>query len=60
MTSGGKRKGAGRPVGSTRSERTELLAVRLTASERAKAEKIGEGNASEGLRAALYAFKLLS
>lgn len=53
MKRGGPRKGAGRKLGSTRSERTEKLMVRLTPHERAKAELIGEGNASKGLRKAL-------
>jgi len=53
---GGTRKGAGRPAGSTTTERTEKLMVRLTPEERAKAEDIGKGNASEGLRIALAAF----
>jgi hypothetical protein len=56
MTRGGPRKGAGRPAGSTKTERTEKLMVRLTPKERAKAEAIGQGNASEGLRIALAAF----
>lgn len=56
MTRGGKRTGAGRPVGSTASKRKELLAVRLTSTQRLKAEKIGGGNASEGLRKALDDF----
>jgi hypothetical protein len=56
MTSGGKRKGAGRPVGSTRPGRTVTLPVRITPEQRAKAKRIGGGNASEGLRIALDAF----
>lgn len=58
MTWGGKRKGAGRPFGSTKlkDKLSENLLVRVTPSQREKAEKIGAGNASEGLRKALDAF----
>lgn len=56
MTAGGRRKGAGRPVGSTRDKRAILLNVRVTPSQRAKAKRIGGGNASGGLRRALEAF----
>lgn len=57
MKRGGPRKGAGRPAGSTTTERTEKLMVRLTQEDRAKAEAIGEGNASAGIRIALSAFR---
>lgn len=58
MTAGGKRPGAGRPKGTTKSTaRGEMLAVRLTAEQRAIAERIGMGNASEGIRRALDAAK---
>ena len=49
----------GRPVGSTKpaaERRSHNLPVRLTAAERAKAERIGGGNASRGLRLALTAY----
>lgn len=52
MSQGGKRKGAGRPKGSKKTS-SAVLAVRLTIAERRKAEKIGGGNASEGVRRAL-------
>lgn len=52
-THGGAREGAGRPAGSVRPHRTELVAVRLTPEERRIAEEIGGGVASEGIRVAL-------
>jgi len=58
MTSGGKRKGAGRPVGSTKPDRRDkTLLVRLNQAEREKAERIGGGNASAGLRMTLDRFE---
>lgn len=58
MTAGGKRPGAGRPKGTTKSTaQRELLAVRLTAEQRATAERLGMGNASEGIRLALDAWE---
>lgn len=60
MTRGGKRKGAGRPVGSTKlkDKLSENLLVRVTPSQRVKAERIGGGNASEGVRVALDAYRI--
>lgn len=55
---GGKREGAGRKPGSSKPDsRRQLVAVRLSDEERAKAETIGEGNASAGLRKALAKFR---
>lgn len=55
--SGGARPGAGRKPGSTKPEsRRQLVAVRLSSDERAKAEMIGNGNASAGLRTALASY----
>lgn len=54
---GGKQPGAGRPVGTTKADsRSKLVAVRLTDEERARAEKIGNGSTSAGIRRALNAF----
>lgn len=54
MTAGGPRPGAGRKVGYRKEGAArELIAVRLTAEERAIAERLGSGNASEGIRRAL-------
>jgi hypothetical protein len=54
---GGKREGAGRPAGSSIGEaKTESVTFRLTPAEKALAEKLGNGNASKGLRRALEAF----
>jgi hypothetical protein len=50
---GGHRKGAGRPAGTLRPNRTELVAVRLATAEREKAARLGSGNASRGIRYAL-------
>jgi hypothetical protein len=56
MTAGGKRPGAGRPLGTTKpSSKRRQINIRLTEEELAKAERIGRGNASAGLRAALGA-----
>lgn len=60
MNRGGPRKGAGRPAGSTTTERTEKLMVRLTPAERERAEQIGQGNASAGIRTALEAYRARS
>ena len=54
MTQGGKRNGAGRPSGSTKPDSmSEKLVVRLTKYDKEKAEIIGNGNASKGIRIAL-------
>jgi hypothetical protein len=56
MTAGGKRPGAGRPSGTTKpTARRRQVNLRLTEEELAKAEYLGQGNASAGLRAALAA-----
>lgn len=56
-TRGGARPGAGRPTGTTKpNRRASALAVRLSDAERAKAERIGDGNASRGVRIALDEF----
>lgn len=56
---GGARRGAGRPVGTKKpeNERRETLPVRLTAAERAKAERIGNGVAARGVRRALSTYE---
>ena len=55
---GGARPGSGRPVGTVKPEsKRQLVAVRLSDEERAKAETIGEGNASAGLRKALARYR---
>ena len=59
MNSGGKRNGAGRPVGWRKPEaerRSESVQCRMTRAERDKAEMIGEGSAAKGLRMALSAY----
>lgn len=43
----------GRPIGTIRPNLTVTIAFRCTPDERAKAERIGNGNASEGVRLAL-------
>ena len=54
MNHGGKRPGAGRPKGSTKpGSKTELLMIRVTPQQKAKALKLGDGNASAGIRIAL-------
>lgn len=53
MSAGGARPGAGRPVGSTRSDRTATVQVRLTLTEKMDAIRLGQGSASAGLREAL-------
>jgi hypothetical protein len=59
MSKGGKRKGAGRPIGSSIGEqKTVLVAFRCTPAEKAKAEKIGNGNASKGLRRVLEEYAI--
>ena len=59
MTSCGKRKGAGRPVGSTKpGGRSIVFPVRLNDEERDKAKLIGNGNASAGLRLALAKYNI--
>ena len=51
---GGKRPGAGRPAGSTKPDsRKRQVNVRLSDEETVKAERLGGGNASAGLREAL-------
>ena len=56
---GGKRQGAGRPIGTTNpTARRRQVNVRLSSEEIDKAERIGEGNASLGLRLALGAWPL--
>ena len=56
---GGKRKGAGRPQGSSIGEpKTVTVAFRCTQAEKGKAEKIGNGNASKGLRRALEVYAI--
>ena len=58
---GGHRRGAGRPKGSTKTPAEKCMAplsVRLTPAERARAEHIGGGNASRGMRVALQAYPL--
>jgi hypothetical protein len=56
---GGKRKGAGRPAGSSIGEaKTEIVAFRCTPAEKAKAKILGNGNASKGLRRALVAYEI--
>ena len=58
MSKGGKREGAGRPTGSSIGKpKTEMVAFRCTPEEKVKAEKIGNGNASKGLRRALAAYE---
>lgn len=56
---GGKRKGAGRPKGASIGEtKTETVAFRCTLEEKEKAEKIGKGNASQGIRRALATYEI--
>ncbi len=60
MNHGGKRPGAGRPKGHRKSaeERKDaVLAIRINERERRKAWRIGNGNASKGLRIALEEYK---
>lgn len=52
-TWGGARPGSGRKPGVRTAEPKIMVNVRLTAAEREKALKIGDGNASAGLREAL-------
>ncbi len=55
---GGKREGAGRPLGTTKPDTTlQLVAVRLADAERLKAADIGHGNISAGIRMAIQAYK---
>lgn len=57
MTAGGKRPGAGRPAGTTTDDpKSEQVNVRLTPAQLIAAKRIGNGNASEGLRIALAAW----
>ena len=59
MTAGGKRPGAGRPIGTTNpTARRRQINVRLSSEEIDKAERIGNGNVSLGLRLALAAWPL--
>ena len=54
MNHGGKRPGAGRPKGSTKAgSKTEVLMIRVTPAQKAKALELGDGNASAGIRLAL-------
>lgn len=54
---GGKRAGAGRPLGSTKPATTvQLVAVRLADAERLKAADIGQGNISAGIRLAIKSY----
>lgn len=53
-THGGARAGAGRKLGYQKPEaKRELLVVKVTADEKDLARKLGDGNASEGVRRAL-------
>lgn len=55
---GGLRVGAGRPAGTTKEDsKTDQVNVRLTPEQRAKAERIGDGKAADGLRRALDAWR---
>lgn len=59
MTSGGKRKGAGRPKGSTAPEdtrKTYMLCVRLTEREYGLVKQHGMGNVSVGVRRVIASF----
>ena len=51
---GGKRAGSGRKAGTKWSE---IVAVRLTPAQVEKARRIGEGNISVGVRAALAEYE---
>lgn len=58
VSRGGSREGAGRPAGSAKADaKTEQVNVRLTPAQRAKAERIGDGNPADGLRRALDAWR---
>lgn len=58
--SGGTRLGAGRPkfedIGLT--AKTKAITVRLTDEEKDRAESIGEGSVSAGIRLAINSYKL--
>ena len=57
-THGGARNGAGRKPGSIKPDARRLMVnVKLTPEEKALALTIGDGNASEGIRRALSAYK---
>lgn len=56
MKRGVPRRGVGRPAGSTKADsKPHQVNVRLTSEQRAKAERIGDGKAAEGIRRALDA-----
>ena len=60
MSKGGARKGAGRPKGASDGEpKTGFVAFRCTPAEKSKAEKIGNGNASKGIRRALAMYEII-
>lgn len=60
MSRGGIRKGAGRPAGIVKEDsKTQQVNVRLTDAQKLKAEKIGDGKASAGLRRALEYWRSL-
>lgn len=54
---GGARPGAGRKAELTDGGATETVRVRLTPQQKHKAEKLGNGNISAGVRAALEGHK---
>ena len=57
MSAGGKRPGAGRPVGTTKDDaKRAQVNVRLTDAEIAKVRGLGKGNAAEGIRLAIAAW----
>jgi hypothetical protein len=57
---GGPRDGAGAPIKDPGGEKTKRKNISILPSLEAKAERIGGGNASEGIRLALEAYELMT